>query len=229
VRIGPLAGVKRVITIALIALGILALCLVLRHRRLLGSAGGSAATETENLSGGASPPETMHWRRESRPNDGFAVEVPGEVTETHPLATNKSGGTEPIDMIRSSPGGDEEFAVAWADNPPLMRAADSNPDRTLDLARDGATASTQTTIVNESRNTPQGFQGRDFVAKNVSGGVLDSRLIYAGQRLYMLIATYPSMSARQERDVDHFFNSFAASSSNRIPETLPAAPIGPRP
>jgi hypothetical protein len=225
VRIVTLDSVKRVIIIALIALGILVLYFVLRPYRLLGLGGEGARPETADRTDGSPPPEKLHWRREDRPNDGFAVEVPGEVTETHPLATTENGGTEPINMIRSSPGGDEEFAVAWADNPPVMRAADRNPDRTLDMARDGAAASTQTTIVNESRNTSQRFPARDFVARNVNGGVLDSRLVYTGQRLYMLIATYPSMSARQEQDIDRFFNSFAISSSNRIPETLPPATV----
>jgi len=63
--------------------------------------------------------------------------------------------------------------------------------------------------VNESARNIQGFPGREFIAKNSGGGVLDSRLIYAGVRLYMLTASFPSAGARQEKDVERFFNSFA--------------------
>jgi hypothetical protein len=38
---------------------------------------------------------------------------------------------------------------------------------------------------------------------------MNSRLIYAGQRLYMLTAVFPSAGARRDADVSRFFNSFA--------------------
>jgi hypothetical protein len=53
---------------------------------------------------------------------------------------------------------------------------------------------------------------------------MNSRLIYINPRLYMLIAAFPSESARREQDVARFFDSFAIVSSERIPETLPLAP-----
>jgi hypothetical protein len=40
----------------------------------------------------------------------------------------------------------------------------------------------------------------------------------------MLIAAFPSESARRDKDVTRFFNSFAIVSSGRIPETMPLAP-----
>ena len=53
--------------------------------------------------------------------------------------------------------------------------------------------------------------------------MLNSRLICAGQHLYMLTATFPSMSARREQDVTRFFSSFTPTESPRLPETMPAA------
>jgi hypothetical protein len=82
---------------------------------------------------------------------------------------------------------------------------------------------TNTTLISEIRSNPQGFPGRDVVAHNAGGGVLDTRFIYAGARLYMLIATAPSASARHEQDVIRFFNSFTIAGSTQIPETIPAA------
>ena len=138
-------------------------------------------------------------------------------------AYNESGVTEPVNMIFSSPDGGTTYAVAWADNPPVMRVSGRNPDRALDMARDGTLDRTQTHIVTESHSSPQGFPGRDLVARNAGGGVLDSRLIFDGQRLYMLIACYPSMDARREQDVTRFFNSFVMTEPGKIPQTLPLA------
>jgi hypothetical protein len=112
-------------------------------------------------------------------------------------------------MIFSNPDGGTAFAVTWADNPPVMRASHRAPAQTLTMARDGALERTQTSLVSESSSSPGGMPARDFVARNVGGGVLDARLLYAGDRLYMLMAVFPSMSARREQDVIRFFNSFS--------------------
>jgi hypothetical protein len=126
-------------------------------------------------------------------------------------------------MLMVKPDANRTYAVAWADKPPVARMNDLVPDKTLDQARDGALTRTNTTLISEIRSNPQGFPGRDVVAHNVGGGILDTRLIYARPRLYMLIATAPSSAARNEEDVIHFFNSFAIASNTQIPETIPAA------
>jgi hypothetical protein len=53
--------------------------------------------------------------------------------------------------------------------------------------------------------------------------MLDTRFVYAGTRLYMLIATSPSAAARHEEEVIRFFNSFTIASNSQIPESLPPA------
>ena len=97
--------------------------------------------------------------------------------------------------------------TSGADDPPVARYSDMSPDKTLDTARDGALARTQTTLVSETKGQPQGFPDREFASRNIGGGVMNSRLIYAGKRLYMLIAAFPSTSARRDEDVNRFFNS----------------------
>jgi hypothetical protein len=174
-------------------------------------------------------PARINWQEVNRAGDGFKVEMPEDPRIIQVSATNESGVAEPVNMIFSNPDGATTYAVAWADNPPVMRVANRAPDPTLDMARDGALARTQTQVTSESRINPQGFPGRDIVARNVGGGVLDSRLIYDGQRLYMLIACFPSMSARREQDVARFFNSFSVSEPAKIPETLPPALMTARP
>jgi hypothetical protein len=86
------------------------------------------------------------------------------------------------------------------------------------MARDDALNRTQTALVNESGTSFDGFPARDFTAQNANGGTMNSRLIYAGQRLYMLTATFPSAGARRDTDVTRFFNSFAIDTP---PHTTP--------
>jgi predicted Zn-dependent protease len=45
---------------------------------------------------------------------------------------------------------------------------------------------------------------------------MDARLIYAGDRLYMLVAAFPSARARRDQNVARFFNSF---------KLLPTTPV----
>jgi len=149
--------------------------------------------------------------------------MPGDPKRVVVQATSETGTNEPISMLLVKPDSERTYAIAWADKPPVARMNDLVPDKTLDQARDGAMNKTNTTLVSEIRSNPQGFPGRDVVAHNVGGGILDTRFVYAGSRLYMLIATAPSASSRHEQDVIRFFNSFTIASNNQIPETIPAA------
>ena len=164
-------------------------------------------------------PATITWQKVDRTPDGFKVEMPIDVKDIQIPAYNERGGSEQVDMIYSNPSADTTFSVAWADNPPVARVNNRAPNQTLDMAREDAMARTQTTLVNESQAGFQGFPARDFAAQNVGGGILNSRLIYAGSRLYMLIAVFPSASARRERDVTRFFNSFIVTSSPGAPNS----------
>ena len=161
----------------------------------------------------SSPP--IFWQLIDRPGDGFKVEMPAGVTEAQVPAYDARGGAHPIDMIESSPSPKATFAVTWAENPPVERGSGGNSEETLDRARDGALARTQTTLIGESRSKREGYLESDFSARNDSGGTLGARLILAKARLYMLIATYPSANARHDDDVNRFFNSFCIVSAGK--------------
>lgn len=165
----------------------------------------------------------LAWQPVDETAQGFHVDLPGTPTQTVVQASNEIGSNEPISMILVKADAGHTFAIAWADKPPVARINDLVPDKTLDQARDGALARTSTTLVSEVRSNPQGYPGRDVVAHNTGGGILDARFVFAGTRLYMLIATAPSRTDRHEQDVNHFFNSFAIASNTQIPETLPPA------
>ena len=160
-------------------------------------------------------PANISWQKVDRASDGFRVEMPANQSQIQVPAYNEAGNTDQVNMIFSNPDAETTFSVAWEDNPPVARYNKEVADRTLEMARDGAVQRTQTTLVTEGANNTQGFPGREFTAKNSGGGVLNSRLIYAGTRLYMLTASFPSAGARREKDVNRFFNSFVMTSGGR--------------
>jgi len=189
------------------------------YRGGFGFGGSHSGAPGQSESAGAQPAK-IQWQVISRPEDGFRLEMPADPKDLQVPAYNEMGGTEPVKMLFSSPDGDTTFAVTWQDNPPVARVNNRVPDRTLDQARDGMLARTQTTLVSESKLTTLPYPGRDITAKNSEGGFLDARMLYVNDRLYTLMALFPTQSARHEQDVIRFFNSFAPQ---RVSPTLPEA------
>ncbi len=213
--------VKRWQYIFLLGVGALGIVYVYLHRQELGLAGPPKSTHTEStnpaLASSSSRPAPITWAVVNRPQDGFSVEMPTDVKEIQIPAYNENGGTDQVNMVFSNPDAETTFSVSWADNPPVVRANARSPERIINMARDEALARTQTSLVRETKATQGGFEARDILARNAGGGVLDTRLIYTGERLYMLTAAFPSMNARREQDVIRFFNSFKANSSGKNP------------
>ena len=167
----------------------------------LGGSGGGGGT---NPGAGA-----MAWQTIDRSADGFKVQMPAAaVSETQIPAYSDHGVVEQVPMIEASIDPETTYAVAWADNPPVERAAGEDAEKTLDMARDGALGRTQTSLVSESRREIDGHVSREFVARNAGGGILNGRLILAGTHLYMLMATFPGTEEWREEDVHRFFESF---------------------
>jgi hypothetical protein len=161
----------------------------------------------------AMKPSKLKWRSVPRPDDGFTVALPEGSRNSEAPALNETGGSEPVKILESHSGDNTVYAVMWQDNPPVARVNKNAPDRALDQARDGMLARTQTTLVSEIRIRPGGSAGREILAHNAAGGILNARLIYiqtagAKDRLYTLLALFPTASARREQDVNHFFDSF---------------------
>jgi hypothetical protein len=183
-----------------------------KYRSLIGL-GGSSSAQTA----------AMSWRTVTRSGEGFQIELPASPQLSQTQAANESGGNEQINLLVASPSAQTTFSIAWADSPPVVRVNGGAPERILTAARNQFLSRTQTTAVSESPTTVNGLSARDLVAQNSGGGVMDARLIVAGERLYMLTAAYPSMDARREQDVIRFYNSFKMTGNTQIPQFLPAA------
>ncbi len=162
------------------------------------------------------------WHAIERPEDGFKIDLPGDFRGIQAPAYDESGGTEPVHMLVASPRSDVTYAVTWEDNPPVARAGHTT-DRTLYMARDGMLARTETTIISETRGYHRDYPSLEVLARNNAGGILNARIVMADNRLYMLLALFPSSGARSEPAVNRFFNSLVPARPSSIPETMPAA------
>jgi predicted secreted protein len=191
--------------------------LAYEYRADLGLAGPRSNRESTNE--GQTNPDLrsahIAWQTVDRTQDGFKVEMPAAASESQVPAYSEQGVAEQVEMIEASVDPDTTYAVAWAGNPPVERVASEETEKTLDMARDGALGRTQTTLLSESKGNHNGYPSRDFSARNAGGGMMNARLILAGTRLYMLIATYPDASARRDEDVKRFFDSFTLTEAPR--------------
>ena len=154
------------------------------------------------------------WTPVDRSAEGFRLWMPVPPRQIQVPAYNESGGADQVSMLYSYPNAETSYSIAWEDNPPIEKAMEEDPMQTLNSARNGALARTQTTLVSEESGTRQGYPAVDFVGRNDGGGVFNARLILVGRRLYMLMAAFPSAGARRQADVDRFFDSFHVSSTN---------------
>ena len=101
--------------------------------------------------------------------------MPAGASETQIPAYTGSGVVEQVEMIEAQVDPDTTYSVAWADNPPVGRAASEDIEKTLDMARNGALGRTQTTLISESRSNRDGYPAHDFSGRNAGGGILDAR------------------------------------------------------
>jgi len=161
------------------------------------------------------------WQVVDRSDDGFKVALPGDPKDVQVPAYNEVGGAEPVHMLIAARGDDTTFAITWQDNAPVLRSSNFSPDRTLTAARDGMLTRTRTSLVSQSNSVQHGYPSLDVAARNAQGGVLRARLIFTGNRLYMLMALSPSAGAVSDLDVSRFFDSFNPLESGSIPEKLP--------
>jgi len=211
--------VKRLLPIVLTVILVLAVVYIYRHRVDLGIVGPPGPGSSESATAGppsmAPHPAQITWQSLDRTPDGFKVDMPADIEQIQVPAYNEQGGSEQVDMIYAYPDSETCFSVSWADDPPVERVNSDVPARTLDMARDDAMTRTQTTMVEESEFSQQGFPGRYFAARNLGGGVMNARLILARKRLYMLTATFPTAGARRDEDVARFFSSFSVVAPSR--------------
>jgi hypothetical protein len=110
--------------------------------------GSSLSGHLPTFHGSSAPASTaaekqLEWPTVDKSEAGFKLSMPTEPHQVVVQASNEAGGTEPVNMLVTSTSSKTTYAVAWADKPPVERVNGFSPDKTLDQARDGATARTR--------------------------------------------------------------------------------------
>lgn len=209
---GNLVSVKRVLLIVVVLVVVVG-AVFFFWQRLSGGSGPTPATKPpENASSaaaGPTRPAPIVWQSVDHSTEGFKIDMPPDVKQTRVPAYNEQGGQENVDMILANADPNTTYSISWQAYPPVERVNKNAPDATLDMALKDALDRSQTALVSQSEISQQGFPGRQFSARNSNGGVMDSRLVLARGRLYMLTAAFPSADARRDDDVARFFNSFS--------------------
>lgn len=111
------------LVLGLLGLGAIACFLYLYRVKMgLSGSGRTLDNDTTSQSSSSPAPAQIDWQNVDRSPDGFEVQMPAGTNQTLIPAYNARGGVEEVNMIMAMPGSDT-FAVAWADHPPVERAA----------------------------------------------------------------------------------------------------------
>ena len=164
--------------------------------------------QTVNSNQNPPPPQAINWETVERPQQGIKLQMPAGAQDSEAPAFKANGVAEQVNMVLSNTNANTTFAIGWENDPPVAEANRHDPQRTLQAARDGMLARTQTILIQQSDLKVAGFPALDLSARNQGGGILDARLIYVNGCLYSLIVAFPDLAARRQSDVDRFYQSF---------------------
>jgi hypothetical protein len=143
--------------------------------------------------------------KEFRSDEGrFTVLMPGK-----PKAQNQTMDTPvgKVDMVMyMASSGKAGCAVAYADYPEqLINSTD--PQKTLDGARNGAIKNVSGRLVSETSISFHGLPARDVRIEIPNKAFVTARFILASPRFYELMLIAPTDKGH-EQDISQFFNSF---------------------
>lgn len=145
------------------------------------------------------------WQTYTAPDGSFSVELPGrpEVETTH--APLEGGGTKAITFVSVKPNGRAAYVCSYADDENIGR---KSPDEALESARDGSLSKTQASVISQKRTTVQGYPALDMQARAGGNSLIDSRMIVAGKRFYMIMAVTPVQQDREDKTIERMVESF---------------------
>jgi hypothetical protein len=135
---------------------------------------------------------------------GFTVLMPGKPKAQNQTLDSPVGQVKMVMyMAGSSKAG---CAVAYADYPAqLINSTD--PQKTLDGARNGAIKNVNGKLISETSINFHGLPARDVRIEIPKKALITARLILAGPRFYQLMFIAPT-DKEHEQDISQFLNSF---------------------
>jgi hypothetical protein len=145
------------------------------------------------------------WRTYSPPDRTFSMDFPGTPrTMTKEVPIEGGAGTIAANMVILDSASSAVYMCTYSEHENIGK---KSPDRALESARDGSLKQVHGTVIEQKRITVEGYPALELRA-NVSGNMmLDSRIVVAGNRLYMLMVITPEGEPVPEK-AQRMFGSF---------------------
>ena len=176
---------------------------------LLALLGAICPDPTLGAAAGAAPEYRIPpgWREFQIPAGRFKVLLPG-VPKTSRQTIRTEIGNVASTRYTVTDSANVTYDVLINDYP-AAGVSKANPQKLLDGARDGLVYQTKGRIMEDKHITVAGFPGRDQVIVRGDGTHYRIRLVWAGSRLYQVMAVTPG---EPRADAKIFFDSFQISS-----------------
>lgn len=145
------------------------------------------------------------WKTYAAPDGSFSIEFPGQPTVETKQSPVEGGATRTITMVSVQTTSSTVYTCTYFEDETLSTRS---PDDVLESARDGSLNKTQGTVITQSRLTVQGYPALEMQARARGNSLLDSRMILAGKRLYMVMAVATTGQDREAKTVRRVIDSF---------------------
>jgi hypothetical protein len=145
------------------------------------------------------------WRTYNAPDGSFSIELPGEPTVKTVQIPAEGGSTRVATILNVEATKSTGFTCTYIDDESIQT---KSPDQAFESTRDGSLRETQGTLISQERLTIQGFPAVDVHASAAGNSLLDSRMVLAGKRLYMIVAESTPAEGRDPTTIRRVLDSF---------------------
>jgi hypothetical protein len=145
------------------------------------------------------------WQTYAAPDGSFSVDLPGKPTVETTQAPVEGGGNTPMTLVSVKPTSSTAYMCSYVEDENIGRRS---ADQVLESARDGSLRKTQGTVISQKRTTVLGYPALDMQASARGNSLLDSRMIVADKRLYMIMAVATVQEDRDAKTVQRMVESF---------------------
>jgi len=145
------------------------------------------------------------WKTYTAPDGSFSIEFPGQPAIETKQAPVDGGGRRTITIVSVQATSSTVYTCDYFEDETF---SSRSPDNVLESARDGSLSKTQGTVITQNRLTVQGYPALDMQAHARGNSLLDSRMILAGKRMYMIMAVATAEQDREAKTVQRMRDSF---------------------
>ena len=117
----------------------------------------------------------------------------------------EGGGVTPLTLVSVNPTSNTVYMYSYAEDQNIEK---KSPDEALESGRDGSLRKIQGTVISQRSMTVQGYPALEMQARARGESLVDSRMIVAGKRLYMIMAVASVQQDREPKTIQRMFESF---------------------